>query len=92
MTHGLLCCQTVASPHLQQPENEILCSLRHTAPGLLREIDIPLYDLSIKLVQDVMKKGQRATQNHVRDHAHSPDVDLTTVLLLLDHFWSEIEV
>jgi len=55
---ALLGGKAITWTNLQQPQNEILGSLCHALPCLLREAQVALYNLTIELMEDIVKNGR----------------------------------
>eukprot|EP00441_Pelagodinium_beii_P024212 CAMPEP_0197653256 /NCGR_PEP_ID=MMETSP1338-20131121/34944_1 /TAXON_ID=43686 ORGANISM="Pelagodinium beii, Strain RCC1491" /NCGR_SAMPLE_ID=MMETSP1338 /ASSEMBLY_ACC=CAM_ASM_000754 /LENGTH=213 /DNA_ID=CAMNT_0043228297 /DNA_START=245 /DNA_END=886 /DNA_ORIENTATION=+ len=92
MAHGLICCEAITSPHLQQPEDEVQRTLGNVFPSLLGKAQVSLNDLAVQFVKHIVEKRQGAAEQHISDHANRPNIDFTAILLLLDHLWGQVEV
>jgi len=82
-----VCSHTIPWARLQQPNNEILRTPGDKPPIGLRKGQIPLNNLAVQFVQNVVEERQRATEHYVSHHATRPDIDLPTIILLLDNLW-----
>jgi len=92
VTEGLIGCEPVPRTDLKEAQDEVQSTLGNVAPDLLGEVEVPLHNLSVQLVEHTVVEWQRAAEQHVSNDTEGPDVDLPAVLLLLDHFWREVEV
>jgi len=77
---------------LQKPKNEILGTFRNTLPRLFGKAEIPLHNLAVKFVEHVVEERERAAEDHVAYDANRPNVNLASILFLLDDLWCEIEI